>query len=138
MPELECEDFLAHARHKQPAELSRKWSCMFERFIDEGSSTNASFALYRDIMKHCDKEVAERLGGKEGYKLLLATVKSSLVVVFINGASSYDPYCIKQLFHHFSDGNFHARLKYTLYTTPIGNSQKLPATSNGKWTIWKL
>ena len=128
LPELECEEFLADARHKQSAELSRKWSCMFERFLDEGCSKNATFAMHRDIMKHCDKVVAialaERLGGKKGYQLLLANVKASLAFAFINGASSYGPYCVKLLFHHFSAGHFHARLKESLYTTPIGNSKK--------------
>ena len=65
--------------------------------MDEGYSKNATFALHRDIMKHCDKVVAvalaERLGGKKGYELLLATVKISLAFAFINGASSYGPYC---------------------------------------------
>ena len=128
LPESECEEFLADARHNQPAELSRKWSGKFDRFMDEGSSKNATFALHRDIMKHCDKVVAialaERLGGKQGYELLLANVKASLAFAFINGASSYGPYCVKLLFHHYSAGHFHGRLKETLFTTPIGNSKK--------------
>ena len=128
LPESDCEEFLGDARHTQPVELSRKWSAKFERFMDEGSSKNATFALHRDIMKHCDKVVAialaERLGGKKGYQLLLATVKTSLAFAFINGASSYGPYCVKLLFHHFSAGYFHARLKESLFTTPIGNSKK--------------
>ena len=74
LPESDCEEFLGDARHTQPVELSRKWSAKFERFMDEGSSKNETFALHRDIMKHCDKVVAialaERLGGKKGYQLL--------------------------------------------------------------------
>ena len=138
LPELECEEFLSDAKHTQPVELSRKWSGKLERFMDDGSSKNATFALHRDIMKHCDKVVAvaltERLGGKKGYELLLATVKTSLAFAFINGASSYGPYCVKLLFHHFSAGYFHARLKECLFTTPIGNSTKNFACDT-KWEM---
>ncbi|CAC5397539.1 unnamed protein product [Mytilus coruscus] len=45
------------------------------------------------MMEHCDEiiaiAVAERIGGPDGYKLLLASVKPSLPFSFLNGASSY-------------------------------------------------
>ena len=128
LPESECELFLYEARHSQHVEVSTKWSERLERFMDKGTSNNATFALHRDMMKHCDKVVAvalaERLGGKQGYELLLATVKSSLAFSFINGASSYGPYCVQLLYHHYSAGYFHARMKESLFTTPIGKSNK--------------
>lgn len=48
-----------------------------------GLSRNATFALHVDIMKLCDHKIAialaERLGGKDCYELLLAAVKGSLL-----------------------------------------------------------
>ena len=105
-----------------------KWSETLEKFLNEGSSTNATFALHRDIMQHCDAvlavSLAERLGGQQGYQLLLAAVRATLPFSFVNGASSYGPYCLQLLYHHYSAGHFHSKLKETLSTTPIGKSQK--------------
>ena len=56
---------------------------------------NASFSLYFDIFNHCLEifalEIAERIGGPEGYKLLLSAVKSSLQFRFVNTASAEWP-----------------------------------------------
>ena len=77
--------------------------------------------LYRDIMLHCDEVIAivlaERLGGPDGYALLLVSVEKSLPYSFINGASSYAPYCTKLLHHHYSAGPFYRHLKHTLWST---------------------
>lgn len=80
------------------------------------------------MMKHCDDisavAMAERLGGKQGYELLLSTVKSSLAFSFVNGASSCGPYCVQLHYHHYSSGYFHRNLKECLFTTPFRNSKK--------------
>ena len=124
----QCEELLNDMNSLQTNEVSMKWSETLEKFLNEGSSTNATFALHRDIMQHCDAvlavSLAERLGGQQGYQLLLAAVKATLSFPFVNGASSYGPYCLQLLYHHYSAGHFHSKLKETLYTTPIGKSQK--------------
>ncbi|MEW8546925.1 MAG: hypothetical protein AB2693_25705 [Candidatus Thiodiazotropha sp.] len=128
LPVPESEIFLSDMSSLMPQEIAQKWSECLLRFISEGSERNATFALHRDMMKHCDDIVAvsfaERLGGRQGYQLLLAAVKSSLPFSFVNGASSYGPYCVQLLCQHYSAGYFHEKLKETLYTTPIGNSTK--------------
>ena len=128
LPVTECEMFLNDINSLEPAAISTKWSAHLERFLDEGSERNATFALHREIMRHCIDisavSLAERLGGSQGYQLLLAAVKSSVAFSFVNGASSYGPYCVQLMYHHYSAGHFHQKLKETLYTTPFGNSSK--------------
>ena len=128
LPVTECEMFLNDINSLEPAAVSTKWSGHLERFLDEGSERNATFALHREIMRHCIDisavSLAERLGGSQGYQLLLAAVKSSVAFSFVNGASSYGPYCVQLMYHHYSAGHFHQKLKETLYTTPFGNSTK--------------
>lgn len=128
LPTSECEDFLTDMASMKPAEISKRWSENMESFLIKGSKNNATFALHRDMMKHCDDisavAMAERLGGKQGYELLLSTVKSPLAFSFVNGASSYGPYCVQLLYHHYSAGYFHRNLKECLFTTPFRNSKK--------------
>ncbi|XP_071085902.1 uncharacterized protein [Haliotis cracherodii] len=105
---------------------SETWDERMMQFMDKGRQMNATFALHYDMMTHCNEVVAisvsERLGGSKGYSLLLGTVKSSLKFSFLNGATSYAPYCARLLAHHYTAGIFHQKLKETLYSTPIGNS----------------
>ena len=75
-------------------------------------------------MLHCDEVLADRLGGPDGYALLLASVKKYLPYSFINGASSYAPYCTKLLHHHYSAGPFYRHLKQTLSSTSFKSSIK--------------
>lgn len=101
------------------------WNDRYEEFIKTGCAANATFTLHVEMMTHYD-EVAvyfsDRLGGVDGYDLLLGTVKSSLLFYFLNGANAYGPFCARLLLEHYSAGHFHQHLKRTLYTTPIGNS----------------
>ncbi|CAC5412713.1 UBE2D [Mytilus coruscus] len=106
-------------------ETSSLWSSKFQDFMNTGITQNCTFALHADMMQHCDEVVAvylsERLGGNTGYNLLLGTVKGPSFS-FLNGASSYGPYCAQLLIQHYSAGHFHQCLKKALYSTPIGNS----------------
>jgi hypothetical protein len=69
--------------------------------MEKGKANNGTFALHVDMMKHCDEITAialsERLGGNDGYNLLLAAGKSSLSFSFLNGATSYAAYSYKIL-----------------------------------------
>ncbi|CAC5410219.1 unnamed protein product [Mytilus coruscus] len=77
-------------------------------------------------MIHCDEIVAigisERIGGKDGHNLLLASVKSSLPFSFLNGASSYAGFCSRLLLEHYQAGLFHKNFKQSLYTLPYDDS----------------
>ena len=109
-------------------DISSKWATKFQEYLAFGSSRNATFALHMDMMRHCDDVVAiflsERLGGKDGYGLLLAAVKSSLLFSFVNNASAYAPYCVRLLCCHYSAGYFHRCLKEELYSTPFKESNR--------------
>ena len=110
----------------QMVEISNLWNDKFQEFMGTGIFQNRTFALHVDMMQHCDEVVAvylaERLGGHIGYDLLLGAVKKSLPSSFLNGATSYGPYCAQLLIQHYSAGHFHQCLKKSLYSTPIGNS----------------
>ena len=83
---------------------------------------NATFCLHLDIMNHCDEiggiQLTERIGGPQGYSLLLALVTNSLPFSFLNGASSYAGFCIQLLYEHYQASFFHKRMKECLFTTP--------------------
>lgn len=66
--------------------------------------------------------IAERIGGPDGYNLMLASVKSSLAFSFLNGASSYGAFCIRLLFEHSLCAPFHKRMKETLFSQLHNNS----------------
>ena len=112
----------------EPDTLADKWMNNFNSFMEKSSKCYATFALHRDIMKHCDHVVeisfAERQGGPTGYKLLLASVKESLRFSFVNNASSYAPHCANLLYHHYSAGYYHSHLKQTLFSTRFKGSDK--------------
>ncbi|XP_045182551.2 uncharacterized protein LOC123541205 [Mercenaria mercenaria] len=124
----QVEEFIVDVETNDSKQVAEKWSTQFEDFLSYGSNQNATFALHRDMMNHCDEVVAvalsERLGGPGGYALLLAAVKSSLPFSFVNNASSYAPYCVQLLYHHHQAGFFHQCMKQTLYTTPFKSSKK--------------
>ena len=108
--------------------IAKEWGQKYENYLDYGSKQNATFSLHLDMMRHCDDVIAialaERLGGPDGYQLMLAAVKHSLLFSFVNGATSYAPFCVKLLFHHYSAGYFHRCMKQTLFTTPIKASTR--------------
>lgn len=118
---------LSHALEQGHTDFC-EWEEQYHNFIDAGRERNATFALHCDILDHSLEILAislsEKIGGPEGYSLLLATVKSSLPFSFLNGASSYAGFCTQLLVHHFSAGHFHQRMKETLYTTPYKGSRR--------------
>ncbi|KAL4217289.1 hypothetical protein ACF0H5_023740 [Mactra antiquata] len=117
---------LTELESEECSEMSKRWAAQFEEFLSVGCTRNATFALHFDMMRHCDDIIAiafaERLGGETGYDLLLAAVKNSLLYLFVNGASSYAPYCVNLLHSHYSAGHFHQCLKHALYSTPFKGS----------------
>ena len=56
----------------------------------------------------------ERLGGPDGYALLLAVVKKSLPFTFSNGSSSYGKFATQLLHEHYKAGPFCKAMKTTL------------------------
>jgi hypothetical protein len=93
--------------------VGSKWEERFQQFMEKGKANNGTFALHVDMMKHCDEitgiALSVRLGGNDGYNLLLAAVKSSLSFSFLNGATSYAAYCTRL---------FYKNMKASLFTTP--------------------
>lgn len=124
----ELESFIRDMENNTANEAANNWSTKFEKYVQMGSQTNATFAMHRDMMRHCESVVAvslsERLGGPDGYALLLATIKSTFPFSFVNNATSYAPYCVQLLYHHYHSGHFHRELKKTLYTTPFKGSNR--------------
>ena len=108
-------------------EIATKWHQQFLRFVATGCKKSPNFVLHWELLQHCDEVMAisfaERLGGPQGYKLLVATIKSSLPFSFLNGASSYAAYCTDLLYHHSSVGPFHRNMKMSLFTNPHNNSE---------------
>ncbi|KAL4238433.1 hypothetical protein ACF0H5_003141 [Mactra antiquata] len=97
----------------------------YKDFIQKGLNRNGTFALHYDMMTHCDEVCAiafgERLGGRNGYNLLLAAVKSSLPFSFLNGASSYAAFTAKLLHEYYKCGPFYKNMKHCLFSTPSKN-----------------
>jgi hypothetical protein len=128
LPETEAECLLNDLLQNDPQQNCQTWNNRFSAYMKMGSSRNATFALHHDMMVHCREVVAiafsERLGGPDGYKLLLSTMKSSLPFAFLNGAASYAGFCLQLLVEYYSCGPFHQRLKEHLYTTRHGESQR--------------
>ena len=126
LEENEAKEITTMLDNGKQVEASNTWNDRYREFMEAGIAQNCTFALHSDMMNHCDEVVAvylaERLGGYEGYDLLLGAVKKSLPFSFLNGAASYAPYCTQLLLTHYSAGHFHQCLKKTLHSTPIGNS----------------
>ncbi|MCW4344649.1 MAG: hypothetical protein N0E48_15030, partial [Candidatus Thiodiazotropha endolucinida] len=104
-----------------------KYHDRYLMFVKSGVERNATFALHYDIMQHCDEvsaiTFAERIGGPDGYNLLLGSVKSSLPFSFMNGAVSYAPYCTQLLIAHYESGPFYQKMKASLFSTPHKTSK---------------
>ena len=124
----DLQSFLGDMESLTPVQIAENWNAQFEKFIEEGRQKNATFALHHDMLIHCNHIVAislaERLGGPDGYSLLLYAVKESLLFSFLNNASSYAPYCVQLLYTHFSASLFHRNMKEALYSTPIKQSTR--------------
>ena len=124
----DLQSFLGDMESLTPVQIAENWNTQFEKFIEEGRQKNAIFALHHDMLIHCNHVVAislaERLGGPDGYSLLLYAVKESLLFSFLINASSYAPYCVQLLYTHFSASLFHRNMKEALYSTPIKQSTR--------------
>ena len=110
---------------ENPAAMADCWYEKFDKFVKDRSAKNANFALHIDMMTHLEMPgavaLAERLGGREGYNLLTAYVKSALPFSFLNGASSYAPFTLQLLYHHHRVGPFDQNLKQCLFSTPLND-----------------
>ena len=99
---------------------------MLKEFIKKTSTENNMFPLHIDIMRHCIKivaiVVAERLGRKDGYNLLLAGVKSSLPFSFLNGDSIYAGFCTRYLIEHYKSSRFRRQMKHALFSISHNDS----------------
>jgi hypothetical protein len=95
----------------------------FKKFLEEGRQRNGTFSLHYDLIIHCDEvsniALAERLGGKLGYSLLLASVKSSLPFSFMNGASSNAAFTTKLLHEYYRCGPYYKNMKHALFSNSI-------------------
>ena len=122
----EVEEIVEVMDQKNIDALLQKWMPLLLEFMEKGKRENATFALHAEMMAHFDEVVgiciAERIGGSDGYSLLLACVKLSLPFAFLNGSSSYASFCTELLHIHYSAGPFHQHLKQSLYTTPHKDS----------------
>ena len=123
LPDAEAKQFILSLESQSASESCKQWHSRYVAFISEVAEKNATFALHKDWLDHCCEisavYMAERLGGKDGYNLLLAAVKHSLHFSFLNGAGSYGPFCIDLLFEHYEAGSYNKNLKTTLFSTPI-------------------
>lgn len=128
LPPDEADDISKSLEQEDEAAAAKAWSNKMEVFMETGCNTNATFSMHVDILRHCEEvlaiALAEKVGGPDGYALLLAAVKSSLRFAFLNGASSYAGFCIQLLVEHHSAGIFHQRMKETLFTTPFRGSKR--------------
>ena len=99
----------------------------YNSFIERGIKENVVFAAHHEMMTHCDEVAgiafAERLGGPDGYNLLLALVKTTLPFSFLNGSSSYALFATQLLHHHYKAGPFCKMLKSSLFTSPHKQSK---------------
>ena len=104
-----------------------KYNDKLKDYIHLGATSNATFALHVEIMNHCDEvlaiSMAERMGGPDGYALLLAAVKDTLPFAFLNGSNAYATYCTQLLLEHYQAGPFHQNLKTSLFSTPHRGSK---------------
>jgi hypothetical protein len=103
--------------------VAEKWNSQYATFIEKGCKVNATFALHYDILCRLDSivaiSVAERMGGRDGHNLLLASTKETLMFGFLNGATSYSPYSVQLLYEHFRAGVFYGNMKQCLFSTPL-------------------
>ena len=123
----EKEDCVNDFVHLKEKGMTIKWDEKLQLFMSLGTSRNATFALHADMMQHADEvaavALAERLGGPQGYHLLLASVKSSLLFSYLNGAVAYAPFCTELILQHYSASTFDQNLKKCLFSTPISDSK---------------
>ncbi|CAG2250910.1 unnamed protein product [Mytilus edulis] len=104
----------------------KNWELLYKDFLAESKRVNATFLLHYEMMEHCEEvsalSLAERIGGHQGYNLMLASVKLSLPFAFLNGASSYAAYTTQLLYEHCKCGVFYQNMKESLFTAPHKDS----------------
>ena len=127
LTEMQKEEFNSCVNSILPAvKMEELWGIRYKKYIQERCQNNATFCLHYEILSHCNEivaiAVAERVGGVDGYNLLLASVKSSLRFSFLNGASSYAGFCVRLLIEHYKTSHFHKNMKMTLFSTPHNDS----------------
>lgn len=128
MSSSENNEFKDDIQSKHPKDLCTKWDEKYQKFLKDASASNATFALHVEIMQHLDEvgaiAMAEKMGGAQGYQLLLAAVKQSLPFAFLNGASAYATFCTRLVYEHYRAGPFHQNMKTSLYSSPHKGSQQ--------------
>ena len=128
LPVEEAQAFADSLKNTKPVENCQFWHERYSSFITHASQVNATFSLHNEWLDHSLEIVAvslaERIGGKQGYQLLLAAVKRSLAFSFLNGAGAYSPYTVDLLLEHYGAGIYYQNMKMSLFSTPIYNSQK--------------
>ena len=106
-------------------EISDMWHDKYKMFLNVCTDRNATFELHVEILKYCNVivalKLAERMGGEDGFKLLLGAVKQSVGWSFMNGATCYGPFCIDLLQNYYSSSTYHKNLIHMLWSTPIKN-----------------
>lgn len=115
LPDKEAEKIDKIMSQQHPVhKLEKQFGTQFKKYIEDSCSRNATFCLHKDMMKHCDEiiaiAVAERIGGLDRYKMLLASVKS-LLFSFLNGSSSHAGCCSRPLLEHYLVGHSHSNFK---------------------------
>ena len=126
LPDEDVEQILSDLDINNLAIMNQRGLPKINKYLHDGVKSNATFAIHFDMLTHCDEilgiSIAERIGGPEGYALLLACVKSSLPFSFLNGATSYASFCVELLHVHYTAGPFHQSMKLSLFTTPHKDS----------------
>ena len=106
--------------------LTSKWDEALTHFIDKRRQENPTFQLHHDMLQHAVEIVginlAERIGGPDGYCLLRGCLKSSLLFSFINGSSSYAAYSTYLLADHCAAPPLLQGLKKRYFSVPYEGS----------------
>lgn len=136
LPQEDAEKLKIAAQQQLETEVAEEWFDRFLAFLDRGSQANATFALHVDMMRHLEAvgaiALAERLGGSDGYNLLLAVTKTELPFNMINGATNYGPFILQLLRHHYQAGCFYKHFKESLFSTPLTSESMVNMATDTK------
>ena len=120
------EAILLDIQDNMPDEVAEKWDAVFQKYLEDGSNKNATFRLHVEMMRHCLEVVAisfaERIGGKDGYHLLRAVMKLSLLFAYTNGASQYAAFTTRLLADHCSAPPLIQEIKKDYFSLPYHGS----------------
>ena len=122
----DCAAILQDIEDLPPNILASKWEQKFQDHVNVKSQSDATYTMHVDMMNHCFEAVAiafaERIGGAAGYHLLRATMKSSLLFAYTNGASQYAAFTTRLLSDHCSAPPVIQGLKKDFFSVPYGTS----------------